>query len=543
MVTCTNHTNAAGGDDHNNNNNNNDSSSTENFHGTGSGGSGRSSTSTSSSSSSNYCVWLVCSVMFLVSSVMVVAVFTIVSSSSSSSIAAWSPPFKFSAFKSAGTTTKTATPPNISSSKSLAYYFIPNNIISAAATTTLTANATTTPPPDSHLPSPIILTRQEILERGLAKARAAIREAAASHRNFSVTAFSAHIYRNPAAFFQSYAEMEKRFKVYVYEEGELPIVHYGPCKNIYAIEGRFIHEMEHGGNRFRTRDPHSGHVYFMPFSVTWMVKYLYKPNTYNISPLKQFASDYVRAISTNHPFWNRTQGADHFMLSCHDWGPHASRGNPFLYNTSIRVLCNANSSEGFNPRKDVSLPEIQLYDGDVSSKIRNPPPANRSRPYLAFFAGGLHGPIRPILVQHWKGRDAAIRVYEYLPKGLDYYTFMLKSKFCLCPSGHEVASPRIVEAIYAECVPVILSKHYVLPFSDVLRWEAFSIKVEISEIPRLKEILMAIPDDEYKRLKEGLRAVRRHFVLNHPAQRFDMFHMILHSVWLRRLNFRLAQKL
>ncbi|KAK3040949.1 hypothetical protein RJ639_028823 [Escallonia herrerae] len=335
-------------------------------------------------------------------------------------------------------------------------------------------------------------------------------------------------------------EMERRFKVYVYEEGDLPIVHDGPCKDIYTTEGRFIHEMEHGGSRFRTRDAHKAHVYFMPFSVTWMVKYLYKPLSYNLTPLKNFVLDYARVISTKHPFWNRTQGADHFMLSCHDWGPHASEGDPFVYNTSIRVLCNANSSEGFNPQKDVSLPEIHLYDGNISPKLRSPPPANSSRPFLAFFAGGVHGPIRPILLQHWKGRDADLPIYEYLSKDLDYFTFLLQSKYCLCPSGHEVASPRIVEAVYAECVPVILSDHYVLPFSDVLRWEAFSIQVEISEIPRLKEVLSAVPEETYARLKKGLKAVRKHFVLNQPAKRFDVFHMILHSVWLRRINVRLA---
>lgn len=115
--------------------------------------------------------------------------------------------------------------------------------------------------------------------------------------------------------------MEKRFKIYVYEEGELPIVHDGPCKDIYTTEGRFIQEMEHGkrGHRFRTKDANKAHVFFMPFSVTWMVKYLYKPDTYDITPLQQFVSDYVRVISSKHPFWNRTHAADHFMLSCHDW--------------------------------------------------------------------------------------------------------------------------------------------------------------------------------------------------------------------------------
>ncbi|XP_021738903.1 probable glycosyltransferase At5g25310 [Chenopodium quinoa] len=381
------------------------------------------------------------------------------------------------------------------------------------------------------------------VEEGLARARAAIRreKAAWNRRNRSITLNtpSTFIYRNPRAFHQSYLEMERRLKVYVYDEGDLPIVHDGPCKDIYTIEGRFIHEIEHGTTRFGTRNPKHAHIHFMPFSVTWMVKYLYKPNSYNVTPLNQFVSDYVNVISTKHPFWNRTQGADHFMLACHDWGPHASRGNSDLYNRSIRVLCNANSSEGFNSQKDVSLPEIHLYDGNISPKLISIPRKTAPRPYLAFFAGGLHGPIRPILLRQWKGQDPDLQVHEYLPKELDYYTMMLQSRFCLCPSGHEVASPRIVEAIYAECVPVILSKNYVFPFSDVLRWEAFSIEVDVKDIPRLKEILRAIPEEKYRRLIEGIRAVRQHFVLNTPAKRFDVFHMILHSVWLRRLNLKL----
>ncbi|KAM1089437.1 hypothetical protein TB2_016868 [Malus domestica] len=389
---------------------------------------------------------------------------------------------------------------------------------------------------------------EQKLEQGLARARASIRRAASSPNSSSTPnddvlfPGGSVVYRNPGAFYQSYTEMEKKFKVYVYSEGDPPMTHDGPCKDIYSIEGRFIHEMENGaaGRRFKTENPQRAHVYFMPFSVTWMVKYLYKPLTYDLTPLRNFVSDYVRMVSVRHPFWNRTLGADHFMLACHDWAPRASEGNPLLFNTSIRVLCNANTSEGFNPQKDVSLPEIHLYGGTVSSKLISPPPPNTLRPYLAFFAGGLHGPIRPILLAHWKNRDKDLQIHEYLPKGLDYDSMVLKSKFCLCPSGYEVASPRIVEAIYAECVPVILSEHYALPFSDVLRWEAFSVKVEVSEISRLKEVLMGVPEEKYRRLVENLRVVRKHFELNQPAKRFDVFHMILHSIWLRRINLRIA---
>ncbi|KAF6171433.1 hypothetical protein GIB67_028089 [Kingdonia uniflora] len=54
---------------------------------------------------------------------------------------------------------------------------------------------------------------------------------------------------------------------------------------------------------------------------------------------------------------------------------------------------------------------------------------------------------------------------------------MNKSKCYICPSGYEVASMIIVKTIYAECVLVLISQDHVLPFSDVLDWDAFSVQV------------------------------------------------------------------
>ncbi|GER52642.1 exostosin family protein [Striga asiatica] len=116
---------------------------------------------------------------------------------------------------------------------------------------------------------------------------------------------------------------------------------------------------------------------------------------------------------------------------------------------------------------------------------------------------------------------------------------MESSKFCLCPSGYEVASPRVPEAIYAECVPVLVSENYILPFSNVLDWDRFSVTVSVDELPNLKRILTRIGEDEYEALHRGVKQVQRHFLVNDPPKRYDVFHMMLHSLWLRRLNLRI----
>jgi hypothetical protein len=177
--------------------------------------------------------------------------------------------------------------------------------------------------------------------------------------------------------------------------------------------------------------------------------------------------------------------------SCHQ-GPYVSSANEHLFSNSIRVLCNANKSEGFNPSKDVSLPEINLRTDAVGRQVGGPSASRR--PILAFFAGGNHGPVRPVLLAHWNGsKDPGVQVSEYLPRGVSYTDTMRRARFCLCPGEYEVASPRLAEAVYLECVPVVVDDgDYALPFADVLNWDAFSLRVRVADVPRIKELLSAV---------------------------------------------------
>ena len=114
--------------------------------------------------------------------------------------------------------------------------------------------------------------------------------------------------------------MESTLKVYVYREGQRPIMHTPTAvlKGIYASEGWFMKQLE-DHNKFVTKDPQKAHLYYLPFSSRMLRVKLYVQKSHSRTDMVQYLQDYLDLIAGKYPFWNRTGGADHFLVACHDW--------------------------------------------------------------------------------------------------------------------------------------------------------------------------------------------------------------------------------
>lgn len=74
------------------------------------------------------------------------------------------------------------------------------------------------------------------------------------------------VYHSPESFRLNYAEMERRFKVYIYPDGDPNTFYQTPRKvtGKYASEGYFFQNIRE--SRFRTLDPEEADLFFIPIS-------------------------------------------------------------------------------------------------------------------------------------------------------------------------------------------------------------------------------------------------------------------------------------
>ncbi|XP_004288502.1 PREDICTED: probable glycosyltransferase At5g03795 [Fragaria vesca subsp. vesca] len=334
------------------------------------------------------------------------------------------------------------------------------------------------------------------------------------------------IYHSPEVFRLNYAEMERKFKVYIYPDGDPKTFYQTPRKltGKYSSEGYFFQNIREG--RFRTEDPDQAHLFFIPISCHKMRG---KGTSYeNMTIIVQ---NYVESLIAKYPYWNRTLGADHFFVTCHDVGVRATEGLPLLVKNSIRVVCSPSYDVGFIPHKDVALPQ-------VLQPFALPAGGNdvENRTTLGFWAGHRNSKIRVILARVWENDTELYILNNRISRAegnLLYQKKFYTTKFCICPGGSQVNSARPTDSIHYGCIPVILSNYYDLPFNDILDWRKFAVILTEKDVFQLKHILKAIPYSDFLTLHKNLVKVQKHFQWNSPPIKYDAFHMVMYDLWLR----------
>ncbi|GAB4839041.1 hypothetical protein Ancab_028570 [Ancistrocladus abbreviatus] len=96
-----------------------------------------------------------------------------------------------------------------------------------------------------------------------------------------------------------------------------------------------------------------------------------------------------------------------------------------------KVLCISNIARGFRIGKDVSLALTCIRSGnDPLRDLGGNPPSER--PILAFFAGSMHGYLRPISLQYWENKFPDMKIFGPMQRNIEgkavYGEFMKSSK-------------------------------------------------------------------------------------------------------------------
>ncbi|KAJ6741077.1 hypothetical protein OIU79_001078, partial [Salix purpurea] len=359
-------------------------------------------------------------------------------------------------------------------------------------------------------------------------------------RNGEASIHVGDIYHREAPFLRNYAAMERDFKVF---GGNATTCYHSndhKLKSKYASEHYLFMNLR--DRRFLTNDPdHKAHFFFIPISCQiWGAG-------------EKVIQTYVKRLISSYPYWNRTLGADHFFVSCHDFGSRATEEVPFLLKNAIQLVCSPSYDSKYIPQKYVALPQIlelslppphgyDMWNRTIAESLpflQCHGKLNPLRTKLGFWAGSLNSDVRRNLLQFYKG----VPEFEFHFVGKmkrssvlgAYQKESCASKCCICPRGKtQVGGVCLAESMAFGCVPVILSDYYDLPFNDVLDWNNFSVILKEEHAPNLEKILKEIPEENYKKMHQNLLQVRKHFQWNPLPVKYDLFRMVMYELWLRR---------
>ncbi|CAD6235232.1 unnamed protein product [Miscanthus lutarioriparius] len=292
----------------------------------------------------------------------------------------------------------------------------------------------------------------------------------------------------------------------------------------------------------RTLDPEEADWFYTPVYTTCDLTPQGFPLPFRAPRIMRSA---IRYVATTWPFWNRTDGADHFFLTPHDFGAcfHYQEERA-MERGILPLLRRATLVQTFGQRNHVCLQDGSITvppyadPHKMQAHLINP---GTPRSIFVYFRG-LFYDMGNDPEGGYYARGARASVWENFKDNplfdistehpSTYYEDMQRAIFCLCPLGWAPWSPRLVEAVVFGCIPVIIADDIVLPFADAIPWEDISVFVAERDVPRLDSILTSIPLADILRRQRLLArdSVKQALLFHQPARPGDAFHQVLNGL-------------
>ncbi|KAL6610332.1 hypothetical protein ACP70R_040301 [Stipagrostis hirtigluma subsp. patula] len=292
----------------------------------------------------------------------------------------------------------------------------------------------------------------------------------------------------------------------------------------------------------RTMDPDEADWFFAPVYTTCDLTASGHPMPFDSPRMMRSA---VRHLAARWPYWNRSDGADHFFVAPHDFGAcfhfregdAVARGIHPLLRRATLVQTFGQRGHACHKEGSITVPPY-APPGRMTARLL---PPGTPRTIFAYFRGLFYDAGNDPGGGHY-ARGARAEVWENFrssplfdvsaDRPATYYEDMQRAVFCLCPLGWAPWSPRLVEAVVFGCVPVVIADGIVPPFADAVPWEELGVFVAEEDVPRLDTILTSIPPEVVLRKQRLLAspAVKRALLFPQPAQPGDAFHQILNGL-------------
>ncbi|KQK11311.1 probable glucuronosyltransferase Os01g0926400 [Brachypodium distachyon] len=329
-------------------------------------------------------------------------------------------------------------------------------------------------------------------------------------------------------------EMPRKYNQYLLEKDNRCLYH------MFAAE-IFMHQFLLA-SAVRTMDPEEADWFYTPVYTTCDLTQQGFPLPFRAPRMMRSAVQYIAAT---WPYWNRTEGADHFFLAPHDFGAcfHYQEERA-IERGILPVLRRATLVQTFGQRNHVCMQEgsitIPPYANPQKMQAHLISPGT-PRSIFAYFRG-LFYDMGNDPEGGYYARGARASVWENFKDNplfdmstehpSTYYEDMQRAIFCLCPLGWAPWSPRLVEAVVFGCIPVIIADDIVLPFADAIPWDQISVFVPEADVPRLDSILASVPPEDVLRKQRLLAspAMKQAVLFHQPAQPRDAFDQVLNGL-------------